>query len=87
MVLAVVALVVLGFSEHDPAEKINPYAVEDKLTYPLPLGNRREHGQHPFGPLLGLPVSVIIGRDGVIAKKHTGIATKEQFEREIQALL
>jgi hypothetical protein len=30
---------------------------------------------------------VIIDREGIIAKKHTGIATKEQFEREIQALL
>jgi len=30
---------------------------------------------------------VIIGRDGVIAKKHSGIATKEQIEREIKALL
>ena len=36
---------------------------------------------------LQLPARVIIGRDGIIAKKHTGIATKEQFEREIQALL
>jgi hypothetical protein len=32
-------------------------------------------------------VSVIIGRDGLIAKKHSGIATKEQIEREIKALL
>jgi hypothetical protein len=30
---------------------------------------------------------VIIGRDAVIAKKHSGIATKEQIEREIKALL
>ena len=39
------------------------------------------------GPLFGIPVSVIIGRDGVIAKKHSGIATKEQIEREIKILL
>jgi cytochrome c biogenesis protein CcmG, thiol:disulfide interchange protein DsbE len=80
-------LVVLGFSVDDPAEKIKPYADEYKVNYPLLVGNGREDVQNAFGPLLGIPVSVIIGRDGVIAKKHTGIATKEQFEREIQALL
>ena len=80
-------LVVLGFSVDDPAEKIKPYADEYKVNYPLLVGNGREDVQNAFGPLLGIPVSVIIGRDGIIAKKHTGIATKEQFEREIQALL
>jgi thiol-disulfide isomerase/thioredoxin len=80
-------LVVLGFSVDDPAEKMKPYAEEYKVNYPLLVGNGREDVQNAFGPMLGIPVSVIIGRDGIIAKKHTGIATKEQFEREIQALL
>jgi thiol-disulfide isomerase/thioredoxin len=80
-------LVVLGFSVDDPAEKMKPYAEEYKVNYPLLVGNGREDVQNAFGPLLGIPVSVIIGRDGIIAKKHTGIASKEQFEREIQALL
>ena len=80
-------LVVLGFSVDDTPEKMKPYSEEYKVNYPLLVGNGREDVQNAFGPLLGIPVSVIIGRDGIIAKKHTGIATKEQFEREIQALL
>jgi thiol-disulfide isomerase/thioredoxin len=80
-------LVVLGFSVDDPPEKMKPYAEEYNVNYPLLVGNGREDVQNAFGPLLGIPVSVIIGRDGIIAKKHTGIATKEQFEREIKALL
>jgi thiol-disulfide isomerase/thioredoxin len=80
-------LVVLGFSVDDPAEKMRPYAEEYKVNYPLLVGNGREDVQNAFGPLFGIPVSVIIDREGIIAKKHTGIATKEQFEREIQALL
>jgi thiol-disulfide isomerase/thioredoxin len=80
-------LVVLGFSVDDPAEKMKPYAEEYKVNYPLLVGNGREDVQNAFGPLLGIPVSVIIDRDGIIAKKHTGIATKEQFEQEIKALL
>ena len=80
-------LVVLGFSVDDTVEKLKPYAAEYKFNYPILVGNGREDVQEAFGPLLGIPVTVIIGRDGRIAKKHTGIATKEQFEREIKALL
>jgi peroxiredoxin len=35
----------------------------------------------------GIPVTVIIDREGKIAKKQSGIRTKEQIEREIKALL
>jgi thiol-disulfide isomerase/thioredoxin len=80
-------LVVLGFSVDDPVEKMKPYAAQYKINYPLLVGNGREDVQDAFGPLFGIPVSVIIGRDGKIAKKHSGIATKAQFEREIKALL
>jgi thiol-disulfide isomerase/thioredoxin len=80
-------LVILGFSVDDTAEKLLPYAAEFKMNYPVLVGNGREDVQEAFGPLFGIPVSVIIGRDGVIAKKHSGIATKEQIEREIKTLL
>jgi len=80
-------LVVLGLSVDDTAEKLLPYAAEFKMNYPVLVGNGREDVQEAFGPLFGIPVSVIIGRDGVIAKKHSGIATKEQIEREITPLL
>jgi thiol-disulfide isomerase/thioredoxin len=80
-------LVVLGLSVDDTAEKLLPYAAEYKMNYPVLVGNGREDVQEAFGPLFGIPVSVIIGRDGLIARKHSGIATKEQFEREIKSLL
>ena len=80
-------LVILGLSVDDTAEKLLPYAAEFKMNYPVLVGNGREDVQEAFGPLFGIPVSVIIGRDGVIAKKHSGIATKEQIEREIKTLL
>jgi len=80
-------LVILGLSVDDPPEKLLPYAAEFKMNYPVLVGNGREDVQDAFGPLYGIPVSVIIGRDGIIAKKHSGIATKEQFEREIKTLL
>jgi thiol-disulfide isomerase/thioredoxin len=80
-------LVVLGYSVDDPPEKMRPYAAQYKINYPLLVGDGREDVQNAYGVVGVVPVSVIIGRDGKIAKKHSGIATKSQFEREIKALL
>ena len=80
-------LTVLGVSIDDEAEKLKPYAAEFKMNYPVLVGKDHQDMQDAFGPLYGIPVSVIVGRDGRIARKHSGIATKEQFEREIKALL
>ena len=40
-----------------------------------------------YGPFYGVPTTFFIARDGTICRKHIGPATKEQFEREIRALL
>jgi thiol-disulfide isomerase/thioredoxin len=80
-------LVVLGVSIDDTPEKLRPYAKEFKVNYPLLVGNGRQDFQDAYGPFYGIPVSVFVGRDGKITKKHSGIATKEQFEQEIKSLL
>jgi thiol-disulfide isomerase/thioredoxin len=79
-------LVVLGLSIDDPAEKLLPYAAEYKMNYPVLVGGR-EDVQEAYGPLFGVPVSVIIDREGKIAMKHSGMASKEQLERQIKTLL
>ena len=79
-------LVVLGLSIDDPAEKLRPYAAAYQMNYPVLVGGR-EDVQEAYGPLFGVPVSIIIDREGKIAMKHSGIASKEQFEREIKGLL
>jgi thiol-disulfide isomerase/thioredoxin len=80
-------LVVLGISVDDTAEQIRPYAEEYAVNYRMLVGDKRDDVQEALGPLVAVPVSVIVDRDGHIAKKHTGMATKEQFETEIKALL
>jgi len=80
-------LVVLGLSVDDPVEKLKPYAAQYKINYPILVGLGRDDVQEAYGPLWGIPVSFIIGRDGRICRKHMGIAPKAQFEREIKALL
>jgi cytochrome c biogenesis protein CcmG/thiol:disulfide interchange protein DsbE len=80
-------LVVLGVSVDDTPEKLKPYAAEMKINYPLLIGNGRQDFQDAYGPFWGIPVTVFVDRDGRIHRKHSGIASKEQFEQEIVAAL
>jgi hypothetical protein len=80
-------LVVLGISVDDTADQIKPYAAEYQVNYPMLIGNKRMDVQDALGPLGAVPVSILIDRGGYIARKHTGIFTREQLETEIRALL
>jgi peroxiredoxin len=80
-------LVVLGLSVDDPVEKLKPFADQFKMNYPVLVGADRDDFQSAYGPIWGIPTTFLIGRDGNICKKHTGMATKEQFEKEILGVL
>lgn len=80
-------IVVLGFSVDDSPEELKAYAAEYKVNYPLLVGSGHENIQDAYGPMWGIPVTIIIAPDGTIARKQSGIRTREQFEREIKALL
>ena len=80
-------LVVLGFSVDDTPEQLKAYAAEYKVNYPMLVGSGHENIQDAYGPMWGIPVTIVIARDGTIARKQSGIRTREQFEREIKALL
>jgi thiol-disulfide isomerase/thioredoxin len=80
-------IVVLGFSIDDTAPKLKEYAALYKINYPVLVGAGHENIQEAYGPMWGVPVTVIIGRDGRIAKRQSGIRSLAQFEREIKKLL
>jgi thiol-disulfide isomerase/thioredoxin len=77
----------LGLSVDDTVDKLKPFAEQYRINYPVLVGLGRDDVQDAFGPIWGIPVTFMIGRDGRICKRHMGIATKEQFEREIESLL
>ncbi len=80
-------LVVLGVSIDDPVSKIKPFAEEYNVNYPLLVGLGREDFQEAYGPIWGIPMSVFVSRHGLVCRRHVGLATKEQFEEDIKALL
>jgi peroxiredoxin len=80
-------IVVLGFSVDDTADQLKPFADEYQMNYQVLVGLGHENIQEAYGPMWGIPVTIIIDRDGTVAKKQSGIRSKEQIEREIKALL
>ncbi|MGE3955801.1 MAG: TlpA family protein disulfide reductase [Vicinamibacterales bacterium] len=78
---------VVGVSVDDPVDKLAPYVKEMGMNYPVLQGLGHDDVQDAYGPILGIPVSVMISRDGKICATHTGLTSKDVFEKEIQSLL
>jgi thiol-disulfide isomerase/thioredoxin len=80
-------LEVIGVVTEDTLEKAKPFAAQWKMNYTILQGNERDDIADAFGPMYGLPVTVLISRDGKICGKHIGLSGKDVFEREIKSLL
>lgn len=79
--------VVLGVSVDSEVRAIKPFAREMKMSYPVLIGAGREDLSRAFGPFIGFPTSVLVARDGRVCVRHTGLVTKAQLEKQIDALL
>ncbi len=77
----------IGVQIEDDPQLLKPFATEYQVNYPMLEANERTDLQEAFGPFWGIPVTVMIQRDGTICKRHSGLATKAQFEKDIKALL
>ena len=78
-------LVIVGISIDDSPEQLQSFMQEFKMNYPVL--QMTPEVESAWGPFYGYPTSFVVARDGSICTKHLGPATKEQFEREIKALL
>jgi thiol-disulfide isomerase/thioredoxin len=80
-------LQVVGVSVDDTIDKLKPYVAQMKMNYPVLQGLGQDAMQDAYGPLFGIPVTVLISRDGRMCNKHVGLSSKDKFEKEIKALL
>jgi thiol-disulfide isomerase/thioredoxin len=80
-------LQIVGISVDDPVDKLAPYVKEMGMNYLVLQGLGHDAVQDAYGPILGIPVSVMISRDGKICATHTGLTGKDVFEKEIESLL
>jgi thiol-disulfide isomerase/thioredoxin len=80
-------LQVVGVSVDDTQAKLKPYVTQMKMNYTVLQGLDHDDIQDAYGPLVGIPVTILISRDGKVCAKHTGLSSKDGFEREIKSLL
>ena len=78
---------ILGISVDDPIEELKPFADRFKVNYPLLVGADRDDVQEAFGPIYGVPVSMLVSRDGKICTRFMGQVTRERAEQAIRSLL
>jgi peroxiredoxin len=78
-------LVVLGVDVSESREAVEPFVKELEMTYPVLL----DEAGHVFKAyrVSGLPMSVIVDREGVIRVRHTGQLAASQLERYLAQLL
>lgn len=76
--------VIVGVLVQDNPESARRFSSEFKMNYPVAVGDSRV--EETYG-VFGLPTTVLIGRDGRIYSKHTGLTSREIFEKEIKELL
>ena len=80
-------LQVVGVSIDDTPAKLKPYVAQMKMNYLVLQGLDHDDVQDAYGPMFGIPVTVVISRDGKVCAKHVGLSSKDAFEAEIKSLL
>src|SRR5215813_5717439 len=80
-------LQVIGVSVDDTLQKLKPFVDSHKMNYVVLQGLDHDDMQDAYGPMLGVPITLMISREGKICGRHAGLTSKDVFEREIKALL
>jgi len=77
--------VVLGVSMDDSSKDAAAFAREMKITYPVVMGTSQV--ADAYGGVLGLPVNLLIARDGRIVQKDVGATDLNALEKQVQSEL
>ena len=80
-------LQIIGISVDDPIEKMKPFVDKYKMNYPALTALENDAVLDTYGPMVVVPATVLIRRDGRMCTRHIGPVTKEAFEKEIKGLL
>lgn len=78
-------LQIIGVSMDDGPEPVRDFYKHFQMNYPVVMGNAKIG--ELYGGVLGLPIAILVGRDGRIYTKHIGATSAAAFEKEIVGLL
>jgi thiol-disulfide isomerase/thioredoxin len=78
--------VVVGISmDEDGWNAVKPFIDRTKINYPMTIGN--DNIATLYGGIESLPTTLIIDRSGRIASTHTGLVSKSDYRKAIEATL
>ena len=84
----------VGVATNDDIKDVNPFVKNTQfnvsgtqmtMNYPIMMGTDDISSQ--FGGLIGMPTSILITRDGKIAKKYIGILSADQVVKDVESQL
>jgi len=75
----------LGISMDDDVLPVRAFYRKYAVNYPVAVGNAKL--AELYGGILGLPVTLVIDREGRIFAKHEGEVSEATIEKEIETLL
>lgn len=78
-------LQVVGISMDDAEPPVRRFQQQFQMNYPVAIGNPKLADQ--YGGILGLPVTLVIDRNGRITTRHVGATDPAVIEAEVVKLL
>ena len=78
-------LQIVGISMDDPAPVLRKFYNEAKMNYPVAIGDQKL--AEAYGGVLGLPTTILIGRDQRVRDKLVGTTDFKVLEQKVAALL
>ena len=76
---------VVGISMDDDAKPVREFYQKFKINYPVAVGDDKL--AQSFGGVLGLPVNLVLDRQGRIVKKYLGATEASEFDKQVADLL
>ncbi len=80
----IIGVSVDSLDEYDPAE-VSAFIKEHKVNYPIVMATKEM--VNTFGPVTGLPTTLVIDRQGKIRHRHRGLISFDDFKEKVVNLL
>ncbi len=77
---------VIGLSVDDKGKKVVAKMMKkEKVNYPILMSKGKT--ARDFGGIVGIPISFLVNKEGIIVKRYTGYVQKSLLEKDIKGIL
>jgi cytochrome c biogenesis protein CcmG/thiol:disulfide interchange protein DsbE len=80
----IIGVSVDSLDEYDPAE-VSAFVKEHKVSYPIVMATKEM--VNDFGPVTGLPTTLVIDRQGKVQYRHRGLISFDDLKEKVVKLL